>query len=207
MKKHRILQVFLLVTVMFFVSTNAAAQEPETEIETEIIEIEVDSPFELAKGILEKKIPLTMMSAEEALIETIESNDLNKVEAEFLLGKLYLGDGEELLDIDGEVFNGDVLVDGKKAVQHLERSANSGFIPALRLLGQHYIYGSDLIKKQEVQGFKYLVLAEKGGDSEVFEDLGYCFENGIGTDQDLTLAAKYYEKAGTLDKHPQVQQK
>lgn len=176
---------------------------PEEE-ETIEINIDVDSPFELATGILQKKYPGTLLTVSEALLETINNDKDNKIEAAFLLGKIYAGEGDELWTLDGEIYNGDVKTDASKAVQYLEMSASKHYLPAMEYLGRLYLHGNDVVNRNTSRGFAYLEGAEKAGSKDVYEELANCYEKGIGVTKFLAAAGMYYEKAGLASKHPEA---
>lgn len=113
-------------------------------------------------------------------------------------------------DISGEAVSGedisetdpddDPAGDGKpellrKAVFWLEKSASSGFPPALKDLGDVYSNGLGEIAPDPKKAFRYYRKAAKRGFVPAYTKLADCYMSGCGTGKNESKAFEYFMKA------------
>ena len=113
-------------------------------------------------------------------------------------------------DISGEIVSGkdvsetdpddDPAGDGKpellkKAVSWLEKSASSGFPPALKDLGDVYSNGLGEIAPDPKKAFRYYRKAAKRGFVPAYTKLADCYMSGCGTRKNGSKAFEYFMKA------------
>lgn len=93
-------------------------------------------------------------------------------------------------------------VDYKKAYHYFAKGAFDGYVTSLYKIGDMYKNGY-YVDKDEAESFRIykhcneLMTEEMRGicGSDVYIRLGNAYQNGIGTDVNLPLALKYYQKA------------
>ena len=68
-------------------------------------------------------------------------------------------------------------------------------------IGLLYFTGQENIKKDYTQAFNLLNVAAQQGDAEAINGLGMMYMNGLGRDQDLIQAEKYFIQAIQLNEH------
>lgn len=79
----------------------------------------------------------------------------------------------------------------EKALEWLNKSYERGYPYAALLLGDYYLYNdAGLENPQDDKAFEYYKNAEEKG--LVSEGLGVCYEYGVGTEENLKEAFKYY---------------
>lgn len=84
--------------------------------------------------------------------------------------------------------------DKEKAKKYLIKGAELGDDYAQKNLAGHYFIGSDIIKKNENQGFAYAKLAADQGQADAIEMVANCYDRGIGTNRDPQKAEDYRNK-------------
>lgn len=82
--------------------------------------------------------------------------------------------------------------DKAKAVAWYKRAADAGHVNALVMLGAHYLSGDN---KDEEQAIECFTSAEEQGNPRAKYYLGYCYEKGLGVEEDPELASEWYRKA------------
>jgi TPR repeat protein len=97
-----------------------------------------------------------------------------------VLGDVLLGEGEHQ--------------DVQEGLRLLEIGAEAGFRNFQARLGALYFAGDFDLDDQE-EANKWLELAVAKGDFDSMALLGYQYENGIGTEQDVSRAAELYSRA------------
>ena len=84
--------------------------------------------------------------------------------------------------------------DNEKAKKYLLKGAELGDSYAQLNLAKQYFNGSDIIKKNENQGFVYAKLAADQGQPDACEIVAYCYNKGMGTNRDPKKAEEYLNK-------------
>ena len=84
--------------------------------------------------------------------------------------------------------------DTEKAKKYLIKGGELGNSYAQRNLAVFYLNGSDIIKKNEKQGFIYAKLAADQGQADAIEIVAKCYDRGIGTNRDPKKAEEYRNK-------------
>lgn len=84
-----------------------------------------------------------------------------------------------------------VGINGKKAVNILQKAVKSGDALAQQYLGLYYIYGSKQIQ-DTLEGIRLLKESAMQKNPDALCFLGTCFSSGIGVKQDTTKALRYY---------------
>ncbi len=88
------------------------------------------------------------------------------------------------------------MEDNKKAVEWYEKAVANGVPMAMLRMGDYYLYDYDRRKEPE-KAFAYY---KRAADSEWYnEGLGLCYELGIGVEDNVTEAFKYYMLAAKAD--------
>jgi uncharacterized protein len=79
----------------------------------------------------------------------------------------------------------------------LIQSSKNNYVDAQRFLGECFLSGECLIKKNDGESFKWFMKASKQEDSESQYKIGECYETGKGTEKNLTKAFHWYSKSNT----------
>ncbi|CAB4418547.1 unnamed protein product [Rhizophagus irregularis] len=88
--------------------------------------------------------------------------------------------------------------DKKLAIDYYEKAANNGNLAAKYNLGNCYLVGK-LVNKDVKKGFELIKqTAEIEFSLNGITMLGFCYHNGIGTQEDKEAAFKLYKKAANL---------
>ncbi|EXX52722.1 Skt5p [Rhizophagus irregularis DAOM 197198w] len=88
--------------------------------------------------------------------------------------------------------------DKKLAIDYYEKAANNGNLAAKYNLGNCYLVGK-LVNKDVKKGFELIQqTAEIEFSLNGITMLGFCYHNGIGTQEDKEAAFKLYKKAANL---------
>ena len=119
--------------------------------------------------------------SENDLAKILDGAKDNKVESELFAGVLYLKGVR-------------IPQDCAKALEYLDRSAQSGNVSAQKILAKEYMSGvnfpQDLAKAVEL-----FQKASLSGDVEALHNLGLMYEEGISVEKDINKAVEYLQKA------------
>ncbi|PVV05146.1 hypothetical protein BB560_000342 [Smittium megazygosporum] len=77
------------------------------------------------------------------------------------------------------------------------RAANSGFSEARIKQGDRYFYGKGVREDKSKALASYLLAAENSKNFMAMWNVGYMYENGIGTKRDFHLAKRWYDLSST----------
>ena len=88
----------------------------------------------------------------------------------------------------------------KKLLKYLIKGAELGDSYAQMNLAWFYFNGSDILKKNDNQGFIYAKLAADQGQADAIEMVANCYERGIGTNRDPQKAEEYRNKLKSVKK-------
>lgn len=91
------------------------------------------------------------------------------------------------------IFGEGVAQDSIQGIKWLEKSANKGYISALKKLG--YIYRN---RGDSLKAFVCFNKAASQNDAEAINELGLCYIWGVGVKADTIKANHYWEKAANL---------
>lgn len=89
----------------------------------------------------------------------------------------------------------------KKKETYLEKNirlAEGGSLEHQMNLGYIYLYGTNGVKPDFEKSFKYYSMAAQQNDAIATNNLGSLYFNGIGTDRDVKMALKLFERAAEL---------
>lgn len=99
----------------------------------------------------------------------------------FTLGRIY----DEGLGVE---------VDHIEGLKWLEKAADKGYEGAQNTVGNIYM-NADYIKNDPQKAFKYYQMAAAKGHLEGMANLGWCYQEGLGTDVNLLSAEEWLRKA------------
>ncbi len=85
--------------------------------------------------------------------------------------------------------------DYKLAIYYLKKSADLGNTKAMIYLGGYYLK----TQNQKRNGFQYFLRAANLGNKNAINNLGYCYEFGLGTKKDIKKAIFHYKLAAKLE--------
>lgn len=91
--------------------------------------------------------------------------------------------------------------DYNKALEYFVEAAFLNNSEAICQLGVYAEEGIGLVPKNPQEAYKQYLRAEQCGSVEGCYNVGRCHEYGIGVDEDLTMAATYYNRAVSKDKN------
>ena len=83
-------------------------------------------------------------------------------------------------------------------IKNLTKKAESGDIEAMDTLRMAYQYGGFGVKEDQSLAFKYSKMAADAGDVKGITALAACYEEGIGTEQNVVKAAELWKKAAEM---------
>ena len=231
---RKMFRKWLLVTLAS-VSCFSFAQEEEIDpltwrqIKNLEIEAETDGElaFQLGYAYLQGSsgLPKKLQKGERILKELSERYpvDENVAKAAFILGKLYLGAEEHLVDeeVALDYFRlasrfakgtgleeapyqvASLLKDDEEYIKYMEMAGNAGFMPAMLQLFIAYIEG-DRVKVNDKAAIAWLRKAAQAGHVEAQAELGTYFFNGQYTYQDYERAY-YWTVRAAEQNHPGAQ--
>ena len=85
-----------------------------------------------------------------------------------------------------------IKADGGKAFNWYKKAADAGHVDALVMVGRHYLSDEE---KDEEKAIECFLQAEEQGNPKAMYSLGYCYERGLGVEEDGELALEWYRKA------------
>ena len=156
--------------------------------------VQPDAPVrEIAPAPAEEApTPVAKPTVDDIVIE--ESNDPNdyrdederKADAAFAMGMRYKnGDGVEQSN--------------ETAIEYFKIAAELGHVMAQMAVGSYYYALNDCD-----EAIKWVSMAAELGNAEALFNMGVFYTEGMGCDQDLELAAKYFHRAARR-RHPEAQ--
>ena len=96
------------------------------------------------------------------------------------------------------IIKSDIKIDYKKAFSYFLKSAESGEVLSMNLLGDYYYFGIGGVKKDYSRAFFYYNKAsEQKVSSHATYMLGECYYFGRGIKKDLNTALKYFKTAAS----------
>lgn len=123
----------------------------------------------------------TMEEYDKSLIWARKAAQLDHFYACFILGRLY----DEGLGIEENHIEG---------LKWFEKAANGGDADAQNLVGNIYL-NADYIEHDAKKAFKYYQLSAAQGNLMGMCNLGWCYQEGIGTDMNFLSAEEWIRKA------------
>lgn len=92
-------------------------------------------------------------------------------------------------------FNNDLGVapDKYRAIQLFEKGAQGGNADCYGALSECYLRG-DGVPQNDVEGFRYAMMAAKAGNATGMMNAAICYEDGIGTNPDPSVACHWYKE-------------
>ena len=87
-----------------------------------------------------------------------------------------------------------VEVDHKEGLRWFEKAADKGDANAQNVVGNIYL-NADYVKNDPKKAFKYYQMAAAQGHLDGMVNLGYCYQEGIGTDMNIISAEEWLRKA------------
>lgn len=76
-----------------------------------------------------------------------------------------------------------------------KKAAEQGDADAQCQVGESYLYGTDVVAKDEIVAVEWFMKASEKGEKGAEHYLGYCFQKGIGVAKDEQAAVEWYEVA------------
>ena len=73
--------------------------------------------------------------------------------------------------------------------------ANAGNHDAMYRIGSYHFQGDHGLQQDKEEGMKWWRRAAEAGNAEAAHNLGVCYEEGDGVDQDCDRALEYFQKA------------
>lgn len=83
-------------------------------------------------------------------------------------------------------------------IERMTRQAEEGDVDACITLGYMYLYGENGVDYNAEKAFKYYSMAASQNDKIAINNLGSLYFSGIGTEQDVAMAAQMFDKAAKL---------
>lgn len=110
-------------------------------------------------------------------------------------------DGARDCKVESELFAGVLYLKGvrvpqdcAKAIEYLNKSAQSGNVSAQKILAKEYMSGVNF-PQDLAKAFELFQRASLSGDVEAFHNLGLMYEEGISVEKDINKAIEYLQKA------------
>ena len=88
-----------------------------------------------------------------------------------------------------------VQKDLRKALLLLRKSAEMGHVKAQNRLGGAYARGDYGLSKDDAKAFEWYLRAGERGYPDAQYNVGWCYDNGVGTKEDPTKAVLWYRKS------------
>jgi TPR repeat protein len=85
-----------------------------------------------------------------------------------------------------------------KAAQWFESARRDGDVAAKTLLGECYLFGKGVPKKNEARGIALLKDAAAANEPHAMDRLGTCYHTGVGVSRDDKEASGWYTKAAKI---------
>ncbi len=133
-----------------------------------------------AQGFL-SALYITMEEYSKALIWARKATQMSNPMGYYMLGRIY----DEGLGVD---------VDHLKGLEFFEEAAKHGDADAQNIVGNIYL-NADYVENNPQKAFKYYQMAAAQGHLEGMANLGYCYQEGIGTDVNILFAEEWLRKA------------
>lgn len=133
-----------------------------------------------AQGFL-SALYITMEEYSKALIWARKATQMSNPMGYYMLGRIY----DEGLGVD---------VDHLKGLEFFEEAAKHGDADAQNIVGNIYL-NADYVENNPQKAFKYYQMAAAQGHLEGMANLGYCYQEGIGTDVNILSAEEWLRKA------------
>lgn len=124
---------------------------------------------------------VNMEEYSKALVWARKASQTSNPTGYYMLGRIY----NEGLGVE---------VDNLKALEFFEEAAKQGDADAQNIVGNNYL-NADYIEKDPQKAFKYYQMAAAQGHLEGMANLGYCYQEGIGTDANYLSAEEWLRKA------------
>ena len=127
-----------------------------------------------------------------ALIYFKKAANFNNPKALYYLGLIYnMGYG--------------VPIDYNKALDYYDRSSKLGYVSATKNLGAMYHYGLGVKINFNTACSLYKKAINSCGSAVSFNDIGICYEDGVGGfEKNINKAIEYYKKAADLGSEPNL---
>eukprot|EP01038_Epipyxis_sp_PR26KG_P005941 gene5941-8189_t len=110
----------------------------------------------------------------------LEASEAGNIDAKVNLGKIY----EE-------------IGDNEQAAKWYSLASNSGSSKATYCLGSLFLHGKEMVANR-YKAYSLLMIATKNGEECAYNDLGLCYEAGIGVDCNISAALDCYKKGAEL---------
>ena len=124
---------------------------------------------------------IEMEEYEKAMLWARKAVQMEQPMAFLALGRIY----DEGLGVD---------VDHKEGLRWFEKAADKGDANAQNVVGNIYL-NADYVKNDPKKAFKYYQMAAAQGHLDGMANLGYCYQEGIGTDMNIMSAEEWLRKA------------
>ena len=124
---------------------------------------------------------IEMEEYEEAMLWARKAVQMEQPMAFFALGRIY----DEGLGVE---------VDHKEGLRWFEKAADKGDAIAQNVVGNIYL-NADYVKNDPKKAFKYYQMSAAQGHLDGMVNLGYCYQEGIGTDMNIISAEEWLRKA------------
>ena len=110
-------------------------------------------------------------------------------------------DGARDCKVESELFAGVLYLKGvripqdlAKALEYLDKSAQSGNVSAQKILAKEYMSGVSF-PQNLAKAFELFQKASSSGDVEAIHNLGLMYEEGISVEKDINKAIEYFQRA------------
>lgn len=154
----------------------------------------------LSTQLVEKSVNLFKSDANVTVFTIVGSNNRNSEIARRIYQSITFGEFKPYYDAFIQCILGNayfygigVAEDVNKALASYENAIKGGSGEAANQLGNIYLNGRNGVPKNYSKAFSYFNTGVEYQNSEAFSNLGYCYENALGTDPDYDKALKYYE--------------
>lgn len=198
---------YLLICCLCCVPVLASAEEIDLLSDellfgasSETNEVDINAPIEEDDEEQDDNAAVQLYGIVKPIIDFFATDEVDMPEAETTDGLSAAEETKTANDTGGLLQKLRPQKSGKKET-YLARSlrrADEGDLESQMNLGYMYLYGTNGIKQDFENAFKYYSMAAKQDDPIALNNLGSLYFSGIGTEQDIRTALTLFERASDL---------